>query len=814
MVIRPSVYIGIGDFGIEAIGEWMAFLHTRLPHVLPYVRACGLCGPEGESSPRRIPCGRIVHGQLDLTAEAWIQQIRAASDLDGFARRIRHGVDALPLVEKPEAWPVQVHVSVPRVVLVASSADPLFRETCFPEVDPRGLDLGKAITEHVAPGIGLNDLVALLFIDQPEDAPFGPSLQGIARALACWEGKGIGYLVSRRGWHRNETGDALQRSLWQAVAGWDEEYGKGARCFARHALLLLLRAGEPPGASSVWDCIQPHENPAPHFYALGFGVVLEPAYEVEQYRRARRLRFDLLGKLRDGPVEVPPNRPSGVARGKLPGGFEALLDPTADPHDVEFLERLITALTIVPRPEGFRFEPPESPALADLRSLKLETLTLSDVRWWTGRRLPVETRELLRRIQKHCLDCLQAAMHWRDFLARAFRQAGDAVKAGYDASLRATLAMQEESVAALVTSRLGAGGLSKSQVLLLLKNLLERLEFREGMVAMVPPKIDAIVDEQFARRVRQMVFELRVQEQISTRSSLAYATLSSAVLGVGLAYAVYGACHSLPRALLYSGVSFLAGPVVGALLHLKGQRNRVARERALQTGLLDSGQSLVTRVEAEMRGLAEAYCKAYERLYQLRAERALRRLLTRTAGRLRVAEQLVEDRCREMDQRLQLLGQLPELKAAWVHCTAGQQEYEDALRQGASANSGLTPLQARMPLAVPGEPFEEEPFQSCLGRQMMDFAGAGLQASSQGPPDRVLGRFDAAFQECQKGAAYPSEPEELAADTFALIPQSAEGLPAWRERIQRAGLTGRAFPWTLDEMVLFARVWRVNPIPS
>ena len=804
--------MGIGEFGIKAVGEWMSFLHTRLPEALPFVRVCGLCRPESDDPTGKVPHGRIRHGQLEITSELWVDRLKEAAGLELFVKKIRRCADDLSRVEPPAEWPVRLEIRSPRVILVASTADPTFSHWCFPEMASQNKTLVSAIQRHLLPVLVTNGIVGVLFIDQPDGVSFKASLKGIAEAQAKFEGKGLSYLISCHGWQRSGTGDILLRSMWQATNAWDEDYCKGACCYARHLLLLLLRAGEAGDHDSVAGCLGPHENRAPHFYATGLGMVLEPGLEVRQYHQAQWLRHELLGKLLGGPVEVELPTSLPEEQDNLPATLSDLITPEHDPNDPKYLESLVGSLVVVPRPSHFKFDSSDSPALAELRSLNLETLSSSDVAWWTGKELPVNTEELLRRIQQHCLKCLQAALHWRDFLARMFRQSGDAVKAGYDASLRNSLALQERAITALAARRLTAGGLSKSRIQVLLEKLLQYLHTQIGHVTMTPPKPTVEIDKQFAERVRQLVFALRVEEQVSRASSLAYACLASTVLGVGLSYAVYGFCHEWPRALLYACLSFLVGPVCGALFHFKGQRDRVARERSLQAELFGKGKEIVSRVELEMRRLADEYCKAYERLYRLRAERALRRLLQRTSNRLRVAEQVVKDRCVEIDQRLRLLGQLPELRAPWVKCTSDQQTYLEALRLSAYPKGGANEFRPSLRLPVPSQPFEDEPFQSTLGKRMMETPSFLPTIPGKILLDRLLVQFGAAFQECQKGPAYPEPTEEADGGPFVLLPKGAADDPSWQLALTTVGLQQhQAFAWSLEETVLFARVWRIDP---
>ena len=116
MILRPTVAVGLGIFGITVIQDWLSFLHHRITEALAFVRAAGFRFAEAEELSSEVPVGRIEHGALTITLRPWVHPLEStapgetdrASLAKWMAALVKGHVDELAVAEFPDGWAVQV----------------------------------------------------------------------------------------------------------------------------------------------------------------------------------------------------------------------------------------------------------------------------------------------------------------------------------------------------------------------------------------------------------------------------------------------------------------------------------------------------------------------------------------------------------------------------------------------------------------------------------------------------------------------------------------------------------------------------------
>jgi len=677
--IRPTLYVGLGEFGVNLVSRWLHYLSQQLPGALPFVESLGFFYPGAEVDQALAPRLKFAAGRRKpvLSFEHWAYGIQnmgrkwPTEPPEENADQDEASSVVLPLDQKalislikskyrdlgarkapPEGWGFQVGPhSAPRVVLAGQLHDPLVKqrmtlanlsaadargeepelETQETRADKRetGGDLLSMLWQDVVLAEGLavtqRDIWLILFIDPPPIAGRTGTTKDLLRQFEATCRGLLGdcrfglhpVLISS---HSRRSGDPREPAtvLWSgAKENWDQDYKEKAREYGQMLLQTLLASdGNISQDGNLPTEIADYRDPQTQ--KLFYTVSLDKIDSTASWVR----RYAVAKRLNE---EI-----GSLLQSADRNAQEAGQERAATARGAQELA------AIEDNPKGW-IACQSDIDVVGVAGLTTDSVGLDDE---SGSQLEVEdTGSALRALEELRRQCREFLYSTEDQLKRLAAVLGDdaAAKTKIDSALRRKcLSDQEGSISRCLDEALAAarttGGIAKCcEILRLLVSELRKEESRVRSTFKWPPDLPPNVDHM--KDIEERIRNLSASNLVNRRALIFHGLVAGAVLALGST--MFASGFFAPG--LYRILAMWLAGVVGVLLPLLVvllfclRWRRQAIELAKQ--LKEKHSDIRREISRRARELVEQFKNTYGRLYRLRALRQLRRLINRQRAR-------------------------------------------------------------------------------------------------------------------------------------------------------------------------------------
>ena len=709
--IRPTLYVGLGEFGVNLISRWLTLLSRQLPHALPLVDSLGFFYPGAEVDQGLAPRPRFVPGQAEpvLSFLPWCHSVRSLTRADAaeltedaalerppdstglsqynesLVSRIQSRYMELAGMEAPpRSWAFATDPGVaPRIVLVGHLHDPIIVERLLSEHRPVHLpdsgssgdsdspdhasakpgDLLSVLWRSIVTEQGLSemqrDIWLLLFVDPPpsensaETKGLLSELDSVCRKLVGDCRFGLHPVLISSYSRPSGASQVRTRRLWSGEENWDGGYTEKAHEYGLTLLQTLLASDGSTGQTSRGSLArQMADYQMPDSGKLFYTVSLQKLDSIASWARryavARCLHDDVRACLRGVSGGTDPQAKEGRIAGLLGNPAEWIKKQS----DIGVLE---TAS------QTGREPPPDR---------SIESLEVDD----TG-----SVRLEIEELRADCRRLLYTTEARLTSLAAVF---GDpvAAKSRFDAALRRRCQTDVEggvgkALDAELLAAMQAGGVvACGELLGRLAAALEREASRVRATFEWPPERpsnDGVMDG-IDGRIRQMT----ASDLVNRRAMVFHGGVAGAVLALGATMLASGFFDPGLRKTLVMIVSGLAAGAIPLLIVfvfcLRWRRQAVELARVLKR----SRDRIALDIGRRAGDLKERFRETYGQLYRLRALRCIRRAVRRQAVRCAEMKQALDGALESSGLEAQEITRRTPTTADWLAFYFDRAEFE------------------------------------------------------------------------------------------------------------------------------------------